>query len=1126
MLLLVRLMPTPVGTARQCFTEEAEQALDEAVAVARRRGHAQTTSLHLVSSLLSRPSSSLREACSRTRNNAYSTRVQFKALELCLGVSLDRLPSTPNTVQEPPISNSLMAAIKRSQANQRRQPENFHFYHPHQQQNQSSSSPSSITAVKVELRNLILSILDDPVVSRVFGESGFRSCEIKLAILRPLHRQMFRYSKYKGPPVFLCNLGGGDNELGSRGFSFPFMGFSGVLDGEENCIRRIAEVMVPRDSIKGRRNPLLVGACAYDALRTFFETLQRRRGTSILPLELFGVGVVCLENEILRFVSGTCEESSLKLRFREVDKMVENCVGGGVVVNFGDLRAMAKEDAPVDVLRLVISELTRLVEIHGQKVWLIGAAARYETYSKLLNMFPCVDKDLGLQLLPITTLRLSTAESYPRSSLMESFVPFGGLFSSPSEMNISLNSLDHVASCCHLCNEKCDEEVNALSNGGVTTSVAEQSPSNKPSWLQMTDFTTRSGLDIVKAKDDRVLLSTKIEGLHGNSNNMFQPRQHGQPSPKASSCQWGTQFTSVVGFQIPEDGKMTAKDDPSSPATTSSTQSDSKNIASFMSTDVQHFSTTKLSSPANVSFLSKYSGSESATKVMEDNGHSSPFSSTSCTAQDGLASPASVTSLTVDLNLGISSSSASTELVKPKNSGCVDIVQNFSSSFSAKPDSRNIWSNNTRSSSCSRPDNIGQLDGVDYKKLYTALAERVGRQEEAVRIISNTIACCKATNGRHHRENCGDIWLNFVGPDRLAQKELAIALSEILHGSREYLIHVDLSFPDEIIHANATIDLQVWSDPTAVYRGKNVVDYIAGKLFKKPFSVLLLENVDKADLLVQSSLSKALKTGRFSDSHGREFGIGNAIFLTTSESADGDKTIFAGKADYSEEDMSKMKGLPIQMLIGFDLGDYETSHNMNALDRTSKGSSNRIFMNKRKLIGNTDIVEQQGSLEMAKRAHRASNTHLDLNVPAEEGETCDGSTGISGSDATPESSATWLEDFLGQVDAVVAFKAFGFEAVAQEILEDISECFQKIVHSECSLEIDSRVMMQMVAAACLVDQKKVEDWVQRVLGQGFEEAQEKYGLTARSTVKLLVREGVLPEERTTAELLPCRIILN
>ncbi|KAI3705030.1 hypothetical protein L1987_75260 [Smallanthus sonchifolius] len=172
-------MPTPVNIARQCLSPEAIQILDEAVSVAHRRCHAQTSSLHAVSALLSPPSSPLREACGRARNSAYSSCIQSKALELCLGAALDRLPSTPKRLEEPPVSNSLMAAIKRSQANQRRQPENFHLY-----QQTATWSPST---VKVELQNLIMSILDDPVVSRVFGESGFRSSDIKLSILRPVH---------------------------------------------------------------------------------------------------------------------------------------------------------------------------------------------------------------------------------------------------------------------------------------------------------------------------------------------------------------------------------------------------------------------------------------------------------------------------------------------------------------------------------------------------------------------------------------------------------------------------------------------------------------------------------------------------------------------------------------------------------------------------------------------------------------------------------------------------------------------------------------------------------------------------------------------------------------------------
>lgn len=401
-------MPTPVATARQCLTPEAVRALDEAVAVARRRGHAQTTSVHMVSSLLSLPSSALREACSRTRNNAYSTRIQFKALELCLGVSLDRLPSSPNRAAgdngEPPVSNSLMAAIKRSQANQRRQPENFNFYQQQQQQSSCSSAP----VVKVELQNMILSILDDPAVSRVFGEAGFRSCDIKIAILRPVH-QFFRYSRYKGPPLFLCNLAG-DSELGRRGFSFPFLGYSGVLDGDQNC-RRIGEVFLKTK----QKNPMLVGVCAYDVLRSFLETVQRKREGGLIPVELSGLNVICIETELLRYVNGDYDEDMLRHKFEEVNRMVEQCIGPGVVVNFGDLKVLAGDEPSGDALQPVIGGLARLIEVHAGKLWVVGAVARYEVYLKVLNRFPSIEKDWDLQLLTITSSGPFAGESYPKS---------------------------------------------------------------------------------------------------------------------------------------------------------------------------------------------------------------------------------------------------------------------------------------------------------------------------------------------------------------------------------------------------------------------------------------------------------------------------------------------------------------------------------------------------------------------------------------------------------------------------------------------------------------------------------------------------------------------------------------
>ncbi|GLT93531.1 hypothetical protein SLE2022_113210 [Rubroshorea leprosula] len=200
-----------------------------------------------------------------------------------------------------------MAAIKRSQANQRRQPENFHLYRDISQQNLSN-----ILCIKVELQHLILSILDDPVVSRVFGEVGFRSSEIKLAIIRPLPN-LLRYPRPRGPPVFLCNLENSnpDNDRGPRrSFSFPFPGFAAFFDGEENC-RRIGEVLAQR------RNPLLVGICARDTLPSFIDSVEKKKD-GILAKEIYGSNEIGIDSDVSRFINGdvsTRSSSRIRRRF-------------------------------------------------------------------------------------------------------------------------------------------------------------------------------------------------------------------------------------------------------------------------------------------------------------------------------------------------------------------------------------------------------------------------------------------------------------------------------------------------------------------------------------------------------------------------------------------------------------------------------------------------------------------------------------------------------------------------------------------------------------------------------------------------------------------------------------------
>ncbi|KAK2985972.1 hypothetical protein RJ640_028290 [Escallonia rubra] len=1163
-------MPTSVSTARQCLTQEAERALKEAVAVARRRCHSQTTSLHAVSALLSLPSSPLREACGRARNSAYPSRVQFKALELCLGVSLDRLPSSPQRVDEPPVSNSFMAAIKRSQANQRRQPENFQLY----QQQQTTPSSSSISTVKVELQNLILAILDDPVVSRVFSEAGFRSCDVKMGILRPVH-QLLQYSRYKGPPMFLCNLNSDQGPGPGRGrgaFSFPFLGCTGVLDGDEN-FNKIGEILVRK---KGR-NPLLVGENALDTLRNFLEIVQKRGRGGLYPAELAGLGVICIENEVMRFVTEKYDENLVKLRFEEVGGVVESCVGPGVVINFGDLKVLVGEGVHVGGVSHVVRELARLLELHGGKVWLVGAAAKYETFLRILNRFPSLDKDWDLHLLPITSPRPPMAETYPRSRqsmpipysgssivysslhslshyvadsllfsvmtvqnliecaqnnlwqlqpkvsrflLMESFVPFGGLFSTSSGMTSLLDNSTQCASRCHLCSDRCKREVNALLNGGFTASVADQFQFSLPSWLQMDEPSTIKGLDVVKAKDDSMVMSAKATGLEKKWDSICQRLHYTQQLPKADTYCVGCKVPTVVGFQVAEDRKGNASDNSCNNTNASSTQS-MKNIIACTAvslhqnyTPKQRTSSAEISKSMNVNFGSKLC--QKASKVEDDLGGlgSPPCSLSGSSVDDGRTSPASATSVTTDLGLGIHFASLSRELDKPTNQSVIDLLQDFSDSSPAKDDvvTQSIISHTAK------------FGLEDFKAIYTPLTKRIGRQEEALSVISQTVARCRTGNEKRRGTSRRDTWFSFLGPDTLCMKKTAIALAEIIYGSQECFIYVDLNFQHGSINPNTVCNRRERNGSDFIFRGKTIVDYIAEELCKRPLSVVFLENIDKADPLARNSLSKAVRTGKFSDSYGREFGIGNTIFITTSRCT-GNNILYAREnARYSEENVSRAKGWPIQMLVGFDLGDNVISRDSRMLDITRKGDLNPIPLSKRKLTGTTETPQQHQTLEMAKRAYKASNMSLDLNLPAEDIEI---SNANWDTETVSEDSEAWMmDDFIGQLDQTVVFKPFDFDALADKMLQKITECFHQIVGLEGLLEIDSKVMEQILAAVCLSGDSTVEDWIEQVLGRAFVEAQKRYNLSLRSVVKLVTCEGLLPEEQAPGVFLPGRIIVT
>ncbi|KAF8726229.1 hypothetical protein HU200_000428 [Digitaria exilis] len=161
---------------QQELAVEAAAVMRQAVSIARRRGHAQVTPLHVATALLAADAGLLRAACLRSRSSSHP--LQCKALELCFNVALNRLATAGSPAasmfhhpRPPALSNALAAAFKRAQANQRRgggggatSPE---------------GQPQVAAAARVELEQLVISILDDPSVSRVMREAGFSSAEVK-----------------------------------------------------------------------------------------------------------------------------------------------------------------------------------------------------------------------------------------------------------------------------------------------------------------------------------------------------------------------------------------------------------------------------------------------------------------------------------------------------------------------------------------------------------------------------------------------------------------------------------------------------------------------------------------------------------------------------------------------------------------------------------------------------------------------------------------------------------------------------------------------------------------------------------------------------------------------------------
>ncbi|MBF6633315.1 MAG: ATP-dependent Clp protease ATP-binding subunit, partial [Planococcus sp. (in: Bacteria)] len=168
---------------------------------------------------------------------------------------------------------------------------------------------------------------------------------------------------------------------------------------------------------------------------------------------------------------------------------------------------------------------------------------------------------------------------------------------------------------------------------------------------------------------------------------------------------------------------------------------------------------------------------------------------------------------------------------------------------------------------------LAQTESDKLLNLESILHNRIIGQEEAVTSISKAIRRARAGLKDPKRPIGSFI---FLGPTGVGKTELARALAESMFGDEDAMIRIDMS---EYMERHSTSRL-VGSPPG--YVGYEEGGQLTEKVRRKPYSVVLLDEIEKAHPDVFNILLQVLEDGRLTDSKGRRVDFRNTVIIMTS----------------------------------------------------------------------------------------------------------------------------------------------------------------------------------------------------------------------------------------------------
>ena len=197
---------------------------------------------------------------------------------------------------------------------------------------------------------------------------------------------------------------------------------------------------------------------------------------------------------------------------------------------------------------------------------------------------------------------------------------------------------------------------------------------------------------------------------------------------------------------------------------------------------------------------------------------------------------------------------------------------------------------------------LTQTETAKLLKMEDELHKRVIGQDEAVKALAQSIR--RTRSGLKDPNRPGGSFI-FAGPTGVGKTELAKALAEFLFGDEDALIQLDMSEFSEKHTAS-----RLFGAPPG-YVGYDEGGQLTEKVRRKPFSVVLFDEVEKAHPDIFNSLLQILEEGRLTDSQGRKVDFKNTVIIMTTNlgTRDINKGVLTGfqTADNSTHDYGRMK---------------------------------------------------------------------------------------------------------------------------------------------------------------------------------------------------------------------------